>query len=153
MHIAYGITSSFSEPSMSFCLSCGLWPACVTVWSCHANPNPSSKNRNAVKWIKRKEKRIEKLSPLLAILTFISIVLSEISSLVILNNPNCSDNTFILFSWCWFILLFVSYATSISYLSNSLKPYNIPVAWPQCTLLLQDEPDNALPNITIFSLA
>ena len=31
--------------------------------------------------------------------------------------------------------------------------YDVLVAWPLCTLLLQDEPDDALLNIITFSLA
>ena len=81
-----------------------------------------------------------------------SVVLSEASSLVILNNSNHSNNISILFPWCWFILLSVGFATSIVCLLDSLKSCNIPVAWLLYALLLQDEPDNTLPNVIIFKL-
>ena len=53
MYITYYMTLSFPA-------SCDLWPVssdvtcCVTAWSCHSNPNPSSKNRIKENKLKRK---------------------------------------------------------------------------------------------------
>jgi len=42
---------------------------CVTAWSCHSNPNPSSKNRIKEKKIKMSKENKKSLSPLLLFLT------------------------------------------------------------------------------------
>ena len=66
---------------LSFPASYDLWPVSsdvtcyVTVWSCHSNPNPSSKNR--IKKINQKENKREKeiekmLSPLSSFLILIA---------------------------------------------------------------------------------
>ena len=78
----------------------------------------------------------------------VSVVLSKVSSSVILNDSNHSDNISILFPQCWSVLLFIdastmllSYFLFISYAINiilylpTVKPYNVLVAWPLCTLL------------------
>ena len=85
------------------------------------------------------------------ILSVYSVLACE-ASLVIFQNPSYSDNTSISCSWCWYILLFIDYTTSIIYLLM-IKTSIILVAWPLYTLLLQGEPSNALPNVTTLDLA
>ena len=85
------------------------------------------------------------------ILSIYSVVLSEASSMIY-KDSSYSDNTSILCSWYWFVLLFVDYATCVLFLPM-VKPSIIQVAWPLCTLLLQGEPGDTLWNVITLDLA
>jgi len=62
------------------------------------------------------------------ILSMYSVVSSKMSSLVIFNDLNLSDNTLILFSQCWSILLSVDYITSVVCSSYWFRTIIVPVS-------------------------